>query len=355
MIRQSPVSVEELALAGQGDRAARDRRHAAGEDRRPARDRRDPRGDEAEGEVPGLAGRGDADPRASARRPCAGSTTSSASPASTSCARPPSSEQIRDAQGPRAEGRGERARGARRSSARRARPSGCCSPRCSRSPRSWRRRCASTRPPTRSRSPARRGAGRDLQGHRPDRDRRATRRRSPMALTEHALAAAVGLGGQRPGRGSPPTTGSRSTCGSSTPDAYGNLLQHFTGSSRAQRRAARARGEDGALGLRARDRSRPRRATVERYATEAEVYERLGLAYIEPELREGSGEIAAAAEGELPELVELERHPRRPALPHDALGRPQLARADGRGRAASAATPTWRSPTTPPATGSATT
>ena len=42
-----------------------------------------------------------------------------------------------------------------------------------------------------------------------------------------------------------------------------------------------------------------------RYATEAEVYARLGLAYIEPELREGQGEIAAAAAGELPELVEL--------------------------------------------------
>ena len=44
---------------------------------------------------------------------------------------------------------------------------------------------------------------------------------------------------------------------------------------------------------------------VERYATEAEVYERLGLAYIEPELREGNGEIAAAADGGLPELVEV--------------------------------------------------
>ena len=62
VIRQSPVSVEELALRRQGDRAARDRRHAAGEDRRPARDRRDPGGGEAEGEVPRLADRGDADP-----------------------------------------------------------------------------------------------------------------------------------------------------------------------------------------------------------------------------------------------------------------------------------------------------
>ena len=33
---------------------------------------------------------------------------------------------------------------------------------------------------------------------------------------------------------------------------------------------------------------------VAQYATEAEVYERIGLAYVEPELREGHGEIAAA-------------------------------------------------------------
>ncbi|HXV53088.1 MAG TPA: PHP domain-containing protein, partial [Solirubrobacterales bacterium] len=42
---------------------------------------------------------------------------------------------------------------------------------------------------------------------------------------------------------------------------------------------------------------------VARYATEAEVYGRLGLSYIEPELREGNGEIAVAAAGGLPELV----------------------------------------------------
>ena len=44
---------------------------------------------------------------------------------------------------------------------------------------------------------------------------------------------------------------------------------------------------------------------MERYASEEEVYARLGLDYIEPELREGNGEIAAAAAGELPELVEI--------------------------------------------------
>lgn len=40
-------------------------------------------------------------------------------------------------------------------------------------------------------------------------------------------------------------------------------------------------------------------------ATEEEVYARLGLAYIPPELREGRGEIEAALEGRLPRLIEV--------------------------------------------------
>ena len=38
--------------------------------------------------------------------------------------------------------------------------------------------------------------------------------------------------------------------------------------------------------------------------TEAQIYERLGLAYVPPELREDQGEIAAAREGRLPRLLE---------------------------------------------------
>src|SRR5262249_52502984 len=80
------------------------------------------------------------------------------------------------------------------------------------------------------------------------------------------------------------------------PDAYGNLLQHFTGSAEHNiqlRERAVAIGlsvsEHGIADVEAGD--------VARYRTEAEVYERIGLAYIEPELREGTGEIAAAAAG----------------------------------------------------------
>ena len=43
-----------------------------------------------------------------------------------------------------------------------------------------------------------------------------------------------------------------------------------------------------------------------RCATEEEVYATLGLPYIEPELREGRGELEAAAKGELPRLVTLD-------------------------------------------------
>jgi DNA polymerase (family 10) len=87
------------------------------------------------------------------------------------------------------------------------------------------------------------------------------------------------------------------------PDQFGNLLQHFTGSAEhnlALREAAVRRGlhvsEYGILDD----------ATGEttRCATEEEVYERLGLAWIPPELREGRGELEAAADGGFPRLIE---------------------------------------------------
>ena len=174
-----------------------------------------------------------------------------------------------------------------------------------------------------------------------------------MALTEHELAAQSGSAG--PGRD--PDHDLQRDLGRPADRRARRLRQpapalHRLG--RPQHRPARARGAQG-LSVSEHGILETESGEVARYATEAEVYERLGLAYIEPELREGNGEIAAAADGELPELVELGRHPRRPALPHDALGRAQLARARWPRRRATAATPTWRSPTTPPATGSATT
>jgi DNA polymerase (family 10) len=92
------------------------------------------------------------------------------------------------------------------------------------------------------------------------------------------------------------------------PDQFGNLLQHFTGSKEhnmALREAAVRSGlhvsEYGILDD----------ATGEtlRCATEQQVYARLGYAYVEPELREDRGELAAAAldgGAGLPQLVTVE-------------------------------------------------
>jgi DNA polymerase (family X) len=86
------------------------------------------------------------------------------------------------------------------------------------------------------------------------------------------------------------------------PDQFGNLLQHLTGSKEhnmALRDAAVRRGlhvsEYGVL--------EDATGGTHRCATEAEVYARLGLEYIEPELRENRGELEAAAAGTLPDLI----------------------------------------------------
>ena len=157
----------------------------------------------------------------------------------------------------------------------------------------------------------------------------------PAALAEHLaahplIAAAGNPGPERRARADPQRR-SRSTCGSSPPEAFGNLLQHFTGSAGPQRAAARGRGRARASRSPSTASPTPRAARSTLCATEEEVYERLGYAYIEPELREGRGELKAAREGKLPELVDARRHPRRPALPHHPLRRPQHARGDGRG------------------------
>ena len=88
------------------------------------------------------------------------------------------------------------------------------------------------------------------------------------------------------------------------PEAFGNLLQHFTGS---QAHNVKLREEAVARGLSVSEHgiAESESGEVTLCAEEAEVYERLGYAYIEPELREGRGELKAAREGELPELVAL--------------------------------------------------
>src|SRR4051812_1507410 len=89
------------------------------------------------------------------------------------------------------------------------------------------------------------------------------------------------------------------------PDQFGNVMQHFTGSKahNVQLREAMVR-----RGLHISEYGVLDDATGEttRCATEEEVYARLGLPWIPPELREGRGELEAAATGELPELITLD-------------------------------------------------
>jgi DNA polymerase (family 10) len=89
------------------------------------------------------------------------------------------------------------------------------------------------------------------------------------------------------------------------PESYGNLLQHFTGSKDhnvALREDAVRRGlsisEYGITTV----------ETGEVFSTrdEAKVYEFLGYAFIPPELRENAGELDAARNGALPDLIEVD-------------------------------------------------
>jgi DNA polymerase (family 10) len=88
-------------------------------------------------------------------------------------------------------------------------------------------------------------------------------------------------------------------------EAFGNLLQHFTGSGRhneALRTAAVRRGlHVSEYGI-----SDDETGESVPCATEEEVYERLGMQWIPPELREDRGELEAARAGKLPKLIELD-------------------------------------------------
>jgi DNA polymerase (family X) len=89
-----------------------------------------------------------------------------------------------------------------------------------------------------------------------------------------------------------------------SPAAFGNLLQHFTGS---QAHNVQLREDAVARGLKVSEHgvADVESGKIDLCATEEEVYERLGYSFIEPELREGRGELKAAREGELPDLVEI--------------------------------------------------
>lgn len=95
-----------------------------------------------------------------------------------------------------------------------------------------------------------------------------------------------------------------------TPEEYPSALLYFTGSKEhniALRSRALARGwtlNEYRLGPDEKAKTPPE--TVPAIRSEKDLYGALGLDYIEPELREDRGEIAAAAQHSLPQLVELE-------------------------------------------------
>ncbi|HEU0194098.1 MAG TPA: DNA polymerase/3'-5' exonuclease PolX [Gaiellales bacterium] len=97
--------------------------------------------------------------------------------------------------------------------------------------------------------------------------------------------------------------GTRVELRTTTPPMYGNLLQHLTGSrdhNVAIREAAvRAGLKVSELGI-----EDVESGQVDTTDDEREVYARLGLEWIPPELRENRGELQAARKGTLPTLVE---------------------------------------------------
>lgn len=84
------------------------------------------------------------------------------------------------------------------------------------------------------------------------------------------------------------------------PESYGAALNYFTG-SRDHNIALRQIAQDKGLKLNEYGLFRGDRAIAGK--TEEDIYTALGLAYVEPELREASGEIEAASLGTLPRLI----------------------------------------------------
>jgi len=88
------------------------------------------------------------------------------------------------------------------------------------------------------------------------------------------------------------------------PDSYGNLLQHFTGSKQhnvaLRENAVRRKLSISEYGVQDVESGK-----VYTDRTEEALYKRLGYVWIPPELRENMGELEAAREDRLPQLLEL--------------------------------------------------
>ncbi len=89
------------------------------------------------------------------------------------------------------------------------------------------------------------------------------------------------------------------------PESFGAALVYFTGSKNHNIRLRGLALQKG-LSLNEYGFTDVKTGAIEKIATEAQVYERLGLPWIPPELREDTGEIEAAMTGTLPDLITLE-------------------------------------------------
>ena len=212
-----------------------------------------------------------------------------------------------------ARGEGPRRRRPRRTSwrrwsasASRARaPAGCCSPRCA--PIAEELAAALREHPAANRVEVA-GSARRWAETCKDIDLIATAE-EPAALAEHLagheLIAAAGQARPQRRAGADPQRDLGRPADRRRREAFGNLLQHFTGSAAHNvqlREEAVARG----LSVSEHGITETESGETTLCASEEEVYERLGYAYIEPELREGRGELKAAREGKLPDLVAVE-------------------------------------------------
>ena len=123
------------------------------------------------------------------------------------------------------------------------------------------------------------------------------------AFTEMELLSEVGSSGEAGARGVT-HNGLRIDFRVVEPDQFGNVIQHLTGSKQHNvdlREYAVRRGMHVSEYGVEEDES----GKTHRCPSEEGVYEVLGLPFIEPELREGRGELRAALEGNLPHLVDL--------------------------------------------------
>jgi DNA polymerase (family 10) len=87
-------------------------------------------------------------------------------------------------------------------------------------------------------------------------------------------------------------------------DSFGSLLQHFTG-SKQHNINLRERAQRMGLSLSEYGITNIETGELEKFATEEAFYQRQGLDYIPPEIREGRDEIERAETGTVPTLVEV--------------------------------------------------